>query len=275
VIVALNLGGSWGLLSPWLIGTLAVSLLLIVCFIAIELHRGYALIDVNLFRNRAFSAGNVAGLLSYAVLFGMFFLMPFAFERGYSLSSLESGLRLAVIPLGLAAVAPISGRISDRVGPYWPTLLGMAVSCLGLLLVMAWLNGAPSDLFLVTCGLGVFGLGQGLFIAPNNSAIMAAAPLSEMGQAGGVLNVMRSLGTSAGVALATSLLSWQLAKLTGRPGDTLHAPQSALLASARVVIAVFAGSTILAAIAATIGSRASSPPTAAGLATNNLGDSQL
>jgi hypothetical protein len=71
--------------------------------------------------------------------------------------------------------------------------------------------------------LAVFGVGQGLFISPNNSAIMAAAPAQLTGEAGGLLNVMRSLGISVGIAAASALLSWRLAVLTGSGHNTLHA----------------------------------------------------
>ena len=71
--------------------------------------------------------------------------------------------------------------------------------------------------------LAVFGVGQGLFISPNNSAIMAAAPAQLTGEAGGLLNVMRSLGISVCIAAASALLSWRLAVLTGSGHNTLHA----------------------------------------------------
>src|SRR5262249_40351527 len=60
-------------------------------------------------------------------------------------------------------------------------------------------------------------------ISPNNSAIVAAAPAGLTGEAGGLLNVTRTLGVSMGVAAASSLLAWRLAAVAGSGPNTLHA----------------------------------------------------
>src|SRR5262249_39867846 len=88
----------------------------------------------------------------------------------------------------------------------------------------------------VMLALAVFGIGQGLFISPNNSAVVAAAPASLTGEAGGLLNVMRSCGISIGVAGASALLAWRLAAHTGSGHNTLHAEAQQLLAAGRDVI---------------------------------------
>ena len=77
--------------------------------------------------------------------------------------------------------------------------------------------------------LAVYGAGLGLFIAPNNSSTMSAAPGDRSGEAGGLLNLMRTLGTSLGVASASAVLSWRLAALTGIGDRTLGVPEQALL----------------------------------------------
>ena len=228
---------------------------LLTYFVWLEVHERSPLLDVSLFRHFAFSAGNLAGLLSYAVLFGMFFLLPFVFERSYGATSLGAGLRLSVIPVALGCMAQLSGGLSDRLGPRWLTVGSMLVTFMGLALLFPTLDGSANRLWLVTVALVVFGLGQGLFTAPNNSTVMGVASAEETGQAGGVLNVMRSFGMSVGIAIASAVLSWQLALLTGRSGDTLHAPRHDLLAAAHVVIEVFLVSTLLAAAASLIGSR--------------------
>jgi EmrB/QacA subfamily drug resistance transporter len=255
LMIALNEGASWGLASPALIGCLALGTLLLAAFIRRELRIASPLLDLSLFRDRAFSAGNLAGLLSYGILFGVFFLLPFAFERIYAASALEAGLRLAVIPVMLGCLAPVSGWLSDRLGPRWLTVGGMLVTSAALALLFVTLDGSPGRLWLVTLALAIFGLGLGLFTAPNNSAIMSSASASQTGEAGGVLNLMRSFGMSTGIATAAALLSWQLAAMAGHGADTLHAPRPELIAAAHSVIAVFAGVALLAAAASLIRGR--------------------
>ena len=95
--------------------------------------------------------------------------------------------------------------------------------------------------FVTMLGLAVFGVGQGLFISPNNSAIMAAAPAQLTGEAGGLLNVMRSLGISVGIAAASALLTWRLTILTGSGDNTLHALALDLSSAGRDVVLLLGG----------------------------------
>jgi MFS family permease len=194
-----------------------------------------------LFRQSAFLTGNIAGLLSYAALFGLFFLMPFVFVRVYQDSIFSAGLRLSIVPVMLGLVAPVGGALYDRLGARLLTASGMLICVIGLALLFAVMNGTPASLSLVMLALAIFGVGQGLFISPNNSAIMAAAPASLTGEAGGLLNVMRSLGISIGVAAASSLLAWRLAVLTGSGHNTLAAEGRHLLAAGHDVIILLGG----------------------------------
>ena len=100
--------------------------------------------------------------------------------------------------------------------------------------------------------------------SPNNSAIMAAAPPSLTGEAGGLLNVMRSLGISIGVAAASSLLAWRLAVLTGSGHNTLAAEGRHLLAAGHDVVDMVGGCV---AVAGALSLTRTSPRSSRGAAT--------
>ncbi len=236
LVAVLNEGYAWGATSPALLGCALLAAILLTLFVRSERRADAPLIDLRLFRESAFSAGNIAGLLSYAALFGVFFLMPFIFVRVYHDSALAAGLRLSIVPVMLGAVAPVGGALSDWLGARLLTFAGMLICVAGLGLLFTVLDGAAGGLPLVMLALAIFGLGQGLFISPNNSAIVAAAPANLTGEAGGLLNVTRSLGISVGVAAASSLLAWRLAVLTGSGHNTLHADANQLLSAGRDVI---------------------------------------
>ena len=246
VLIALSEAPSWGLGSPLFIGCALAGTALIVVFVLHQRRAKPPLIDLTLFKSHAFSAGNLAGLISYGLLFGVFLLVPFALEGGYHDAPFAAGLRLATIPIALGIIAPFAGALSDKLGPRWLTAIGMAVAALSLVGLAFALDGAPGSLVAVTALLAIFGLGQGLFTSPNNSAIMGAAPLHRLGAAGGVLNVTRTLGTSLGVAVASSLLSWAIASY-GHFRDTLDAPRAVLLAGIHDVLFVFAALALIAA----------------------------
>ncbi len=163
----------------------------------------------------------------------MFFLVPFALVRIYQDTALAAGLRLSILPVMLGLLAPVGGMLYDRLGARLPTCFGMLICIAGLSMLYFFLDGVPANLWLVTLSLAVIGVGQGLFISPNSSAIMSAAPVGETGQAGSVLNVMRMLGMSTGIAGASTLLALSLG---GSSGSTLDLPAAALIAASRDVI---------------------------------------
>src|SRR6202011_4160802 len=145
-----------------------------------------------------------------------------------------------IVPVALGVVAPIGGALYDRLGGRIPAALGMLICVSASVMLFAVVDGSRDSVPRVMLALAVFGIGQGLFISPNNSAIMAAAPASLTGEAGGLLNVMRSCGVSVGVAAASSLLAWRLAVLTGSGHNTLHARVHDLISAGRDVIVLLA-----------------------------------
>jgi EmrB/QacA subfamily drug resistance transporter len=245
LMFALNEAGHAGFRSPLLIGPLLAGVLLLIGFVRREQRTRSPLIDLGLFRNAVFVTGNVAGLLSYAMLFGAFFVLPFVLEQAYGDSPWTAGLRLSVIPAALGLVAPLSGALYDRLGARLLTVSGMAAALVSLLALSLALE--DGWLTLATTALALFGIGQGLFTAPNNSAIMASAAAEQSGQAGGVLFVMRSLGMGLGISLASVILAWQLPVLSSRPHTALGIPAAVLVRGAVTSFIAFAA---LAAIAA-------------------------
>jgi EmrB/QacA subfamily drug resistance transporter len=240
-VAVLNEGYAWGATSPLLLGLAALAVVLLAAFVRAEQRAQAPLIDLKLFNARAFSAGNLAGLLAYAALFGLFFLMPFIFVRAYGDSAFAAGLRLCIVPVMIGVIAPIAGVLYDAIGARFPAVVGMFI-CVGATIMLgAVMDGARESLPLVMLALAAFGIGQGLFISPNNSAIVAAAPARLTGEAGGFLNVTRSCGVSIGVAAASSLLAWRLAALTGSGDSTLHASAQQLLSAGRDVILLLGG----------------------------------
>ncbi|MGH2386676.1 MAG: DHA2 family efflux MFS transporter permease subunit, partial [Chloroflexota bacterium] len=247
LLLAVNEGRRWGWTSPALLTCAIGGIVLLAAFIWHERRTVSPLIDLGLFRVAAFTAGNVAGLLAYGVLFAVFFLLPFDFERGYGQSPLATGLLLTAVPLALGVAAPISGRLSEKIGARPLTVAGMGLVAGALLALVFLLNGQGARLPLIVGALAVFGLGQGLFTAPNNSAIMGSVPAERLGVAGGILNVTRTLGTSLGVAVATVVFALRLTRLAGHAISTAQAPRASVLVGVRDTLILFAVAAVIAA----------------------------
>jgi EmrB/QacA subfamily drug resistance transporter len=250
LLLGLTFGNAWGWASHRVLGLCLLTAACLGAFVAAERRAASPLVDLSLLRIRLFSLGLVAGLLSYAVLFGSLFLVPFYLERVLDRTPREAGLLLSPIPLCLGALALVSGSITERFGPRVPTVVGMLVAAGGLL-ALGLVYGTSLETKLVV--LGFLGLGLGLFTPSNNSAIMGSAPYTRLGTAGGILNMTRSLGTSLGVAVTGAILAVSLTSQVGAPVEsTLAAPPDALRVAFHETLLFLAGTATLAAACAAV-----------------------
>lgn len=251
-MMVLNEGHAWGATSPALLVTATAGAVLLIAFVRVETRAGAPLLDPRLLHQSAFALANAGSLMSYALLFAIMLLMPFVFERGYLDDPLAAGLRLSIIPIAISLLAPVSGILYDRLGPRVPTLIGMLTCAAALVVLFLVLGESRSSLLQVMIALGIFGVGQGLFTAANNSAIMAAAPADLTGEAGGLLNVTRAFGISLGIAAASALLSWRLRATGNTSGSTVHVAPADMLAASREVILLLLLFAVAAALASAV-----------------------
>jgi EmrB/QacA subfamily drug resistance transporter len=245
VVAVLNEGYSWGATSPVLLGCAALAIFLLTWFVRAERRAKSPLVDLRLFQISAFRYGNLANFMAYAALFGVFFLIPFTLVRVYHDSAFVSGLRLSIIPVMLGLLAPIGGALYDRYGARTTTASGMAICTAGLVLLYVFMDGTAAHLPMVMAGMALVGVGQGLFISPNSSAIMTAAPTELTGEAGSVLNVVRYLGISTGIAGGSAMLALAMGRLDGR---TVDVPSHVLVMAGRDVILLLCCFSVLAGV---------------------------
>jgi MFS family permease len=192
------------------LGSFGAAIVLIVLFARHEGGAQSPLVDLALLKAPVFLGGALACALSYAMLYGMFFLASFALVRGYEDSPTIAGLKLAIVPISIGIVAPIAGALADWMGARFLSVAGMAI-CFAALIALTVVVMAPTpNLWAGFLGLVAFGIGLGVFIAPNNHATINSVPANFSGVAGAMLNLTRILGTVAGVASASAVLSWQL-----------------------------------------------------------------
>jgi EmrB/QacA subfamily drug resistance transporter len=228
IVLVLSEAQAWGFKSAAMLCTLLVAAIFLPLFLWRELRESDPLIDLHLFRSPAFSGGLAAVSLSFGLLYAMFFLMSFLFIHGFNESPLSAGVRLALIPIALGLVAPFSGGIYARVGARTMTTSAMALCVVALMLLSRSLVDPSGSHFLAMGALALFGVGLGMFIAPNNSATVAAAPGNRIGEASGMLNLMRVLGCAIGIATASATFSWRLSALTGYGNRTTNVTAQAI-----------------------------------------------
>ena len=151
----------------------------------------------DLLRGRLFSLSIVTSVCSFMAQMAALVALPFEIQRlGHS--AVATGLFMTPWPLALALAAPLAGRLADRHAAGLLGGLGLLALAAGLALLAAFPDDGSITGFVWRMAL--CGLGFGFFQAPNNRTIMAAAPRSRSGAAGGMLSAARLLGQTLGAA---------------------------------------------------------------------------
>ncbi len=199
-----------------------------------ENGRASPVLNVSLFRqNRTFAYSNLASLLGYAAASGVVFFLSLYLQYIKGFSPQGAGLVLLAQPLVMTIIAPLSGRLSDRIQPRIVASLGMALSCLGLI-SFCFLNSSTSIAQIIVT-LIVLGAGAGLFNSPNTNAIMGSVTPRFYATASSVTSTVRTVGQTLSMGIAMIII----ALIVGRQEITT-ATYPDFVNSARVCFIIFA-----------------------------------
>ncbi|WP_257918738.1 MFS transporter [Amycolatopsis iheyensis] len=200
----------WG--SPLVLGGIGAGVLLLLLFGVIETRVATPMFQLSLFKIRAFAAGNIAALLTAVARGGMQFMLIIWLQGiwlplhgyDYERTPLWAGIYMLPLTVGFLVAGPVSGYLSDRFGARLFSTGGLALvaaAFLGLLLLPV---DFPYPAFAAL--LVVSGIGQGMFSAPNTSAIMSSVPTEQRGVASGMRATFQNSGTSLSIGVFFSLM---------------------------------------------------------------------
>ena len=230
LLAALSLAVERGIAAVAVAGAAAAGAVLGAGAVLRQRQHPGAVVDSVLLHRSGFVLGCASGLFAYGSLFGALVVVPFFLESGIGMTTQQVGLRVTGLPVVLAAVAPLGGRLSDWAGPRLPTVLGMVLTAAAFSLL------AASPVAALVPALVIAGAGLGFYIPANNAAVIGAAPPSHAGSAGGLLNMTRGLGTALGVAVA-SLVYGSIAGSAAHAGVVGADQASAALRATAIVLA--------------------------------------
>lgn len=194
--------GSAGALLPMIAGVV-----LVVLFVLHALRSPHPLIDLGLFRARAFSAAAGVTVLFGSAMFGAMLLFPLYYQVVRGQSALDAGLLMAPQGLGAAVMMPISGRIVDRGAAGKVVLCGLPLVALGYLTYTQL--GADTSYALLAGSLFVAGLGTGATMMPAMAAAYQTLSHADVPRATTTLNILMRVGGSIGTALFAVVLQHQ------------------------------------------------------------------
>jgi MFS family permease len=201
---------SWG--SPKVLAELIGGVLVLVVFCVIETRVEQPMFHLDLFRIRAFTAGNLATLLSAIGRGGLQFVLIIWLQgiwlplHGYNFSStpLWAGIYMLPLILGFLAAGPVSGLLSDRYGARPFATGGMVLAAISFLL----LEQLPVDFSYLPFALILFmnGVGMGLFASPNRAGVMNSLPPRQRGAGAGMNATFQNSAMVLSIGIFFSLL---------------------------------------------------------------------
>ncbi|MGW3243911.1 MFS transporter [Streptomyces sp. NPDC001070] len=224
-------GHPTGWTNPWVLGGLTAGVLLLVAFCAAETRVAEPMFQLGLFRIRAFAAGNIAVLLTAIARGGLQFTLIIWLQgiwlplRGYDFEQtpLWAGVFMLPLTVGFLIAGPLSGHLSDRFGARLFSTTGLLLVAAAFVGLLALPVDFPYPAFAAL--LLVSGIGQGMFSAPNTSAIMGSVAPGQRGVASGMRSTFQNSGTALSIGLCFSLM------VSGLAGSLPHALDSGLRAN--------------------------------------------
>jgi len=206
IVWGLVRSGTTGWSSAEVLGTLIGGGVLLVLFIAWELRASQPMLSMQLFKIPEFATGNLSTLLLTASLFSTVFFLAQYLQIGLGYTPLGAGLRFLPWTVPLFFIAPVAGRLQDRIGPRWLISVGLTLQGVG----MVWLalTAHHHDSYgKSVAALVLAGIGTSRAMPAQQSAVMSSAPVASMGKAAGTFSTVRQVGGALGIAVLAAVFA--------------------------------------------------------------------
>jgi EmrB/QacA subfamily drug resistance transporter len=223
----------WG--DPVVLGCFALAALFFLAFFLVERHQRLPMLDLNLFRNRSFTSANTVMLLIGLAMFGVFFFVSLYVQNVLGYSPMQAGATFLPMTMCIIFVAPVAGRLADRVGPRALMVPGLALVTVSLILFSV--QDASSTFWTLLPALFIGGVGMAMSMAPTTTAAMHAVPVDKAGVGAAVINSMRQVGGSIGLALIGAIVATQVSASRPSPHEFVNGFQLGLRVAAGIAFA--------------------------------------
>jgi len=201
---ALIEANSKGWTSAEILGLFALAVVGMAAFVMLELRQRVPMLDLSLFRNATFAGANATMLLVALAMFGVFFYVSLFVQNILGYSPVQAGAAFLPMTLCIIFVAPVAGKLSDRIGSRW--LMGAGMMLVGGSLLLFSLLDETSSFWNLFPALLVGGAGMAMAMTPTTAAAMGSVAVDKAGVGSAVLNSMRQVGGNLGVAITGAIL---------------------------------------------------------------------
>jgi MFS family permease len=190
---------------------IAAGFLVFITFLSIEKRRDNPVLNISLITgNRVFALSSLAALIHYSATSAITFFVSLYLQYLKGLDPGSAGMVLISMPLTMAALSPLAGRLSDKFDPGRIASSGMAVTATGIILMCFITEGTGIP---VIVGLLILmGVGFAFFSSPNTNAIMSSVERKNLGLASGIVGTMRMTGQMMSMGISMLLFALFLGK---------------------------------------------------------------
>jgi EmrB/QacA subfamily drug resistance transporter len=206
LLLALSEGGTLGWTAPAVLLGAAAFVLLLPPFLLWERRTDHPVVDLTLFRDREFTLATAAAFFQTLARFSVVLIFALLFQSRYGDDPFSAGLKVMPVPLGMLVAAPLTGYLGRRHDQRRLSTWGSVVTTAGLLVLLLTVGG-DSSYAVIAGGLVLCGLGTGVFLTANTTAIMARAPENRLGIVNGVRLMVQNCGIVIGTALSLALIT--------------------------------------------------------------------
>jgi EmrB/QacA subfamily drug resistance transporter len=203
LVLALVEGNSWGWGSAEVVALLVTAVVGLGAFALIEPRVREPMVDLSLFRSKTFLGSNLVAFVVTFSMLAMFFFLALYMQNMLGYSAVEAGVRFLPSTLMIVLVAPLAGRLSDRIGPRPLMVAGLTLTAFALFLQTRIDVGTGYGLLLPA--FVVMGIGIALVMSPMSTAAMNSVPQEKAGVGSGILSMSRMVGGTFGVAAIGAL----------------------------------------------------------------------
>jgi EmrB/QacA subfamily drug resistance transporter len=191
--------------SSLIFALLIAGLLILPLFVMVEGRIAHPALDLNLFKIRLFSAGNIASFLNSLAYNSLPFVVTLYLQLIRHLDPMVTGMMFLPMEVVVMVVGPLSGKLSDRYGARELSSLGLLFNAAAIF----WFSTLEqnTDYTALILGLTCVGVGRGLFASPNASSIMGMVPAGKRGVANGVRATVNQTASVVSVPLSLTFMS--------------------------------------------------------------------
>jgi EmrB/QacA subfamily drug resistance transporter len=227
----------WLSMETWIPASAGLAVLII--FVVHQHKVKHPMLDLNIFRNARFTWATVAGTMLMFVLAGLLFFITQYMDFFFDATPLESGVKLMPLLGAYVIGAVLSDVIVKKTGTKWVVVIGLIVLGIGLYF-LSMLTADSTYKQLALCFI-FQGLGMGLILAPSMDAVMESLSLAELGIGSAVNNALRQVGSTIGIAVLGSIISYKYEagmadKLSGLPAEVLHHASQSIGAAKHIAL---------------------------------------